>query len=90
MTTQEDHKSSRYLFDSHLAELMDDTDVLYRKIEYLLEIESSVYKDKSQEELKLSIDDMKESAGNIFHEICLIKEALLILHNTKQESTDIL
>ena len=88
MNNPEDPRNRRYLFDNQLIRLMSGTDNLFRQLQFVEEYSKQITVDKDKAPVMDYTRGVKRSLQNIFHEVSLIKEQLLILHNQQDSLED--
>ena len=85
MRNPEDPRNRRLLFDNHLMRVLNNVETVYRQSQFMEHYKDILHTDKTSEGIDIFLAAFKTSIHNIFHEVCLIKERLLVLHNEIQD-----
>lgn len=88
MKNQDDPKSHRYRFDTLLMRMLSDVDLLSRQVKFIQQSQVLYMHDKPDDAILEFTNLSQQSIHNIFHELSILKEQLLILHNVYPEPKD--
>jgi len=85
MTDQDAAKSHRYRFDTLLMKMLETAEYMSRQVKFIQQSNQLYIYDKPEGAALEFTNASQRSIHNIFHELCLLKEQLLILHNAYPE-----